>query len=828
MPERVHLDPLNRRGAARQWCESLVWEVGIHGHKGADRSRSHIPVPPVVGTVGGDPAGHPSMGGPSSVRDVLALQRTAGNAATVAGLAASALGAPNGTATLQRQITPPPEVSPADRERQLYAATTMRNVPPLDPAMRANLVTTIKYTPVFDSIEERNRVRADVQKHEAELEKANNELSIAKQGAKDVSGAPGGTGPGSGEPEKAQNRLKLANAEVARLSRVVESLGKDLKAKDVIVKKGLADIGVKSEDEVVNFVNETFPKTFIARGKQIAITQLDANRSAAEKERARYRTQTGSDRGALKDAARDIERRTKEIADVRSTRKSTLPPGGADQSDPAVRELAEIEEKVRPKQDELDKKTAEYKLKFPILFKVEPHRIAETPDKDLDALLDGPVAGVLKNIETTRKNIESETLKIWKLQGKGANIAQLTKADMGIEPGSTLDKIIDKKAADDKTTGEMVVEALNALSMVADTIALVSGPVGVAVAAGIAGVAAVANVIVEYQQYQAQQAAGGVAIDPDAAKMATEEPDLSGLIFALASLGIAALGARGAIRAAVQEYKAAKAAATDLDTFKKAITAKIPDPKVREKLIDEAVGFFASALVELVDDEAAWNMLVDQLPDGEAQAEKVVLDPRAAAGGATVARTVQRQNWGKEFEAHVERQLIAGTLDAKLPPMSFVLPGAYKSDNGIDRIGVKVHPDGRVEVFHFEMKWRNPPTINPKTGVLNPQARVGLTQGGQFGTQGGGKWTANAVEQLCEHPGAAGVREHLRATLAMAQRKPVSKVTVDDVKAFLRAHVKAELVVVVPPHVNLKKLWRQIGGLIRSGRKARVVPSSVP
>jgi hypothetical protein len=68
----------------------------------------------------------------------------------------------------------------------------------------------------------------------------------------------------------------------------------------------------------------------------------------------------------------------------------------------------------------------------------------------------------------------------------------------------------------------------------------------------------------------------------------------------------------------------------------------------------------------------------------------------------------------------------------------------------------------------------------------------------------------------------------MRAPLALAQRKPISAVSVDDVKAFLRANVKAELVIAVPPHVNLKKLWRQVGGLLRAGRKVRVVRSSLP
>jgi hypothetical protein len=201
-----------------------------------------------------------------------------------------------------------------------------------------------------------------------------------------------------------------------------------------------------------------------------------------------------------------------------------------------------------PKQEELEKKTAEYRLKFPILFKVDAQQISATSDKELDALLNGPIGEVLDNIDKTEANVNDESLKVWKLRGKGANIVQLTKDDMGVVSGDTLDLVVEKYAAEDKTTGEVVTQALMALSMVADVIALVSGPMGVALAGGLSAVAAVAQVVQDYRTFSALGAAGGVALDPDAAKMAAEEPDLEGLIYALAMAGIAALTAAGGIR----------------------------------------------------------------------------------------------------------------------------------------------------------------------------------------------------------------------------------------------------------------------------------------
>ena len=135
------------------------------------------------------------------------------------------------------------------------------------------------------------------------------------------------------------------------------------------------------------------------------------------------------------------------------------------------------------------------------------------------------------------------------------------------------------------------------MSIVADTIALVTGPVGAAVAAGIGAVAAVANVVQDYQTFTATQAARNVAIDPDAAQMAIDQPDLEGLIFSLAMAGIAALIAGGTIRAAVNKYREARNAAKDLASFKKLIQETVLDDATREKLIAEATRQYAKSPV---------------------------------------------------------------------------------------------------------------------------------------------------------------------------------------------------------------------------------------
>jgi hypothetical protein len=525
---------------------------------------------------------------------IVHAQRSVGNA-VVARLVA-----------VQRQevpSTPPPEVSPEDRQKQLYAATATHDVPPLDATTKRNVEKSMSFAPIYDDIQAKAKLQQSVDQVNRELEDANNQLTIKTNNVQDVSGAPGSTAPGGGEPEKASAELERAKADVARLSSQAQTLADELKAKQEVVSKELTAIGVKDEAELVTFVEETFPNSFIERGAQIAIAALESNKTAAEKEQERYHTEHGAtgDRKGLQDACRDLNNREKEIQAIQSTKTMDLPPGGADPADPAIQERAAIDEKVAPKQTDLDAKRAEYQLKYPILFKIDPVKVVEASEEQLDALINGPVQAILTNINDTENNIQDRSLKIWKLKGQGIDIPSLTKDDLGLKPGSTLDTVVDKKAAEDKTPAEEVAEALNALSLVADAVALLTGPVGMAIAAGVTAVAAVADVVADYKTMTATQAAGNVALDPQFKEMVADpsNADLGGLLFDLVKIGLSVLG----VKAAIDAYKAAKIAAAgkaaaaeaiaDLEKFKRSIKGANLDEAAKERLIAEAERQFA-------------------------------------------------------------------------------------------------------------------------------------------------------------------------------------------------------------------------------------------
>ena len=240
---------------------------------------------------------------PLSVSGVLSAQMVVGNSAVARALAVQR----------QPQIPPPPPpaVSPEDRQKQLYSVAVTRDVHPIDAATKANVERAMSFAPVYADIEEKAQLQKDFDETNRQLTEANNQLGIKTNNVKDVAGAPGGSGPGSGEPEKASAELQKAKDDVARLSEKAQRIGDQLKAKQDMVSRELKAVGVKDEAELVTFIEETFPNSFIERGIQFAISALEANRAAALKERERYKQEhagTG-DRKGLQTAARDLDTR---------------------------------------------------------------------------------------------------------------------------------------------------------------------------------------------------------------------------------------------------------------------------------------------------------------------------------------------------------------------------------------------------------------------------------------------------------------------------------------------------------------------------------------
>ncbi|MGY0231540.1 hypothetical protein [Longispora urticae] len=217
--------------------------------------------------------------------------------------------------------------------------------------------------------------------------------------------------------------------------------------------------------------------------------------------------------------------------------------------------------------------------------------------------------------------------------------------------------------------------------------------------------------------------------------------------------------------------------------------------------------------------------LIDAMPEPDVTLATGTLDLAPVAARHAEALPVQR-NYGLEFETYATSQLLQGGLGG-LPPMAFIVSGGGKSGQGLDRFGVAIE-NGQLKVYHFEMKWRD----IPEQGAKSPSVELNKLRSGKKGTQTGAEWTARAIGLLRDgdNPEAVAVRAELRVQLSKVLGLPPGKLLSEqEVKNFLSANMNAVRVVVVPFHVSIKKLLRQLAGMIRhDGRETRVVRSALP
>jgi hypothetical protein len=230
---------------------------------------------------------------------------------------------------------------------------------------------------------------------------------------------------------------------------------------------------------------------------------------------------------------------------------------------------------------------------------------------------------------------------------------------------------------------------------------------------------------------------------------------------------------------------------------------------VVETLLGVAIGVLGEGLDQ--DDEVLAGGHIATLDlDAPAPVQKSVQRVPGPGPASLLADPKLAGLTGTEFELIIEQALRRGSFrdHHDIPPMDWVIPGHYNGSGwGIDRIGI-VEDGNRVKVFHIEVKYvRHGSDFVPALGATS------------HGTQTGLAWTENAVHQLLNADN----------TIAQASRAKLMKALGTTDKAvlarFLRSRVvPAEVLVITPFHAHLSHLWQQVGGLVRAGRRIRVVP----
>ena len=172
-------------------------------------------------------------------------------------------------------------------------------------------------------------------------------------------------------------------------------------------------------------------------------------------------------------------------------------------------------------------------------------------------------------------------MSLWTLR----DVPDLAFDSLGVPRDSVLGKAVAKHFEGQMEEEEAKRAAMDALAIGATLVGFMAGgPLGAMVAgAAVGGAVTVAQLAEDYSKFQAQSSAGGVALDPELAKMSTEEPDLFAVVTDVIALGFPiadAVAAAKALRGAIAAFKASR----DAEALATEVRKVIRDPEKAQAL----------------------------------------------------------------------------------------------------------------------------------------------------------------------------------------------------------------------------------------------------
>ncbi|MBN2440653.1 MAG: DUF4157 domain-containing protein [Spirochaetales bacterium] len=346
------------------------------------------------------------------------------------------------------------------------------------------------------------------------------------------------TMPEVGVPDEYNHEQNEISERVERLDRQIETLNErianeldNLLAEDIFPPN-------TTEDEFIEFITHRFPDLFKERAREIAIFELNQNKLIVEEEARRYYgiryddlgRPIESDLNALRNAARDLVNREREIHEERIRLNET-----STNTRPINRQIVNL-------MNEYSRLENEYRLRFPILMRVSPSVICSSNNNiELIEILGGELNRILNDIYITKQNILNNSLQVMNLPP----IIERTKENLGIASNQVLCRVIDNHFREERSAANIRKIALAALAItvgIAGAI-LTGGSSLIAVAGtltsrGILGLAAAGTglTISGYQlsesvsDYLIESAASNVAIDPRLADISRNDPELLSIV----------------------------------------------------------------------------------------------------------------------------------------------------------------------------------------------------------------------------------------------------------------------------------------------------------
>jgi hypothetical protein len=428
---------------------------------------------------------------------------------------------------------PQPGLDPDAAKRLLYAQTVLSKVSPLPEAEQADLDKMVGGSDLMVVIERKKKAHDDLDQAKTDLESA-----------RDISG-----------PEK--------DAKVNEAKAKIDQLGLDLEALQAQIDEGLKKLGVGSVEELEELVKK-FPETWKKRAKEIAGKMLDENQAAVDQESRRYDYFNNADRAdkafddvsALRSADKEIAASVAALVFVEFPMGGPLPPInfasiqadvdkgppepplGADGKPLSDTEEAKLAKAVYDKKVQVLGRWKALGLVHVLLFhpSYQPGYLADVSDENIIKQTGQWAAQTKDKIDKTRKNIDDETISLWELR----DVPDLAFASLAVPRDSVLGKAVETQFADEKSDEDGLRMAAESFALTVTVVATaVAGPVGAAIGGALQGAVSIVELAHDAAKAQAQADAQGVALDPELAKMSTEDPDLFAVVNDLVMLGMA-------------------------------------------------------------------------------------------------------------------------------------------------------------------------------------------------------------------------------------------------------------------------------------------------
>ena len=427
-----------------------------------------------------------------------------------------------------------PQLTPEQQRRLLYARTTLAHVSPMAEGDLVVMQTLIAGTPLLELMVERDALVREV---EGDMDE---DLDW------DVDGQ------SFPPPDLAPLGLEVCSVELHRKAVRIERLDSALGA-------ALDALGLDSESELRRYIDEEFPRLFLRRAREIAITALADNWRIAKAETDRFTVGPGDpgDFSGLRSAAGELD----SLLDPVDQAWSALADRSRDNWGSRRDALDELDvdwqtggdefwapwELVDPTYGEMEEqlveagepylaRRAELGLQYPILLRdVEYRALADASDEQIEELVSSEITTILQNIEDTKQNVLTGDLKVWHLP----TVLEMTTQDLGVDPGSPLMFAVRRKIEEDEQDDAVLDAGIAAIGITAAILAAIpTAGASLTVAGTLVAVGAGAiQLSRSVTAYLVESAAGDVALDPAIADISVNQPDLLPIAIDLVSLG---------------------------------------------------------------------------------------------------------------------------------------------------------------------------------------------------------------------------------------------------------------------------------------------------